>query len=117
MASHDAAHLIDLGEDHPVIRRIHAWNEAITTNDSDAIAEFITDDWVCIGSTNLNHRSFLHDLEMDVVITRDENKLQIIQGYLRDQEKSQSFDTSGWAHLPLWKRVLSSAFLLLKYWS
>jgi cardiolipin synthase len=78
---------------------------------------FITDDWVCIGSTNLNHRSFLHDLEMDVVITRDENKIKIIESYLRDQEKSQSFDTSGWAHLPLWKRVFSSAFLLLKYWS
>lgn len=78
---------------------------------------FITDDWVCIGSTNLNHRSFLHDLEMDVVITRDENKIKIIEGYLRDQSLSEAFDSSAWAHLPLWKRVLSSVFLVLKYFS
>jgi len=78
---------------------------------------FITDNWVCVGSTNLNHRSFLHDLEMDVVITRPQNKQTILDSYLRDQGASQAFDSSSWAHLPLWKRMLSSVFLLLKYWS
>ncbi len=78
---------------------------------------FIADDWLCIGSTNLNHRSFLHDLEMDVVITGNENRKRIIDSYLRDQSNSQAFDSSDWAHLPLWKRIFSSVFLVLKYWS
>jgi len=78
---------------------------------------FIADDWICVGSTNLNHRSFLHDLEMDVVITRPANKQIILDGYERDQRLSQAFDSSGWAQLPLWKRALSSVFLILKYWS
>ncbi len=78
---------------------------------------FITDDWICVGSTNLNHRSFLHDLEMDVVITRPENKKSILEGYVRDQHLSQPFDSSEWAQLPWWKRALSSVFLVLKYWS
>lgn len=78
---------------------------------------FIADDWVCVGSTNLNHRSFLHDLEMDVVLTRQENKQRIIDSYLRDQSLSQAFDSSSWAHLPFWKRMFSSVFILMKYWS
>ena len=78
---------------------------------------FIADDWICVGSTNLNHRSFLHDLEMDVVITRPENKATVLKNFEADQRLSQGFDSSGWAQLPWWKRALSSVFLGLKYWS
>jgi len=78
---------------------------------------FIADEWMCIGSTNLNHRSFLHDLEMDVVITHPENRHKILQNYIADQGTSRPFDTQEWAGLPWWKRALSSVFLLAKYWS
>jgi cardiolipin synthase len=78
---------------------------------------FIADDWMCIGSTNLNHRSFLHDLEMDVVITHEENKRAILDSYVKDQEVSSSFDSADWRRLPLWKRWTSSIFLLAKYWA
>lgn len=78
---------------------------------------FIIDDWICAGSTNLNHRSFLHDLEMDVVITRPENIQKILGSFQEDQRLSQAFDTSEWARLVWWKRALSSVFLVLKYWS
>lgn len=77
----------------------------------------IVDDWICVGSTNLNHRSFLHDLEMDVVVTHDENKKFLLDDYLNDLKMSDSFDSSDWAHLPWWQRWLSAIFLLLKYWS
>jgi cardiolipin synthase len=78
---------------------------------------FIADDWICVGSTNLNHRSFLHDLEMDVVVTHPDNKEKIVSAYEKDQALSRAFDSSEWARLPLWKRVLGSVFLLGKYWS
>lgn len=77
----------------------------------------VADDWMCIGSTNLNHRSFLHDLEMDVVITHEHNKTQLLSSFVRDQEFSEPFDSSEWAHRPWWQRCLSSTFLVLKYWS
>jgi len=32
------------------------------------------DNWTTIGSSNMNHRSFLHDLEVDVVITHLQNQ-------------------------------------------
>ncbi len=78
---------------------------------------FIADEWVCIGSTNLNHRSFLHDLEMDVVLTQTANKHRVIDEYEIDQKISVPFDNSDWARLPTWKRALSSAFNFLRYWS
>jgi cardiolipin synthase len=78
---------------------------------------FIADDWICIGSTNLNHRSFLHDLEMDVVLTHPENKKRLLELFASDQSKSEPLDVSDWAHLPLWKRLLSSLFALVKYWA
>ena len=77
----------------------------------------VADNWMCIGSTNLNHRSFLHDLEMDVVITQDRNKHTINESYVKDEELSRPFDSSAWAGLPWWKRMLSSVFILGKYWS
>ena len=38
---------------------------------------YIIDDWMIIGTTNLNHRSFIHDLEVDTVVCHEENKLQM----------------------------------------
>ena len=33
----------------------------------------IIDDWTFVGSSNFNHRSFIHDLELDVVLSRPES--------------------------------------------
>lgn len=78
---------------------------------------FVADDWISVGSTNLNHRSFLHDLEMDVVITHDENKRSILESFVQDQALSAPLDESAWAAIPWWKRALSSVFALAKYWA
>jgi len=78
---------------------------------------FISDDWLCMGSTNINHRSFLHDLEMDVVITHPEHKKAILEDYVKDQELSTPFDSSEWEGLPWWKRWVTSIFLLARYWA
>lgn len=78
---------------------------------------FIADDFMCIGSTNLNHRSFLHDLEMDVVLTSRANKKILVESYEKDQLDSEPFDRSNWGQLPFWQRVLSSWVIVLKYWA
>lgn len=78
---------------------------------------FIADNWICIGSTNFNHRSFLHDLEMDVVITREENRQRVITDFQHDQNLSIPFDLSAWSRLSLRERLFCMVFNLLKYWS
>jgi cardiolipin synthase len=78
---------------------------------------FIADDWMCLGSTNLNHRSFLHDLEMDVVISHPDNKTRLENNYLTDLKASEPLSRSDLSQLSLWQRVLASLFIVLKYWA
>jgi len=77
----------------------------------------ILDDWVLIGSSNLNHRSLLHDLEVDVAITSAEGKKNVIAKFLDDLEYSREISLNSW-HLqrPLRQRILGRLVLYLKYW-
>ncbi len=74
---------------------------------------FLIDDWICLGSTNLNHRSFLHDLEIDVVISHPGNKLFLESQFLGDQAMSMPFNTQLWRAFPLWKKLL---YKLISYY-
>lgn len=78
---------------------------------------YLIDDWVCLGSTNLNHRSFLHDLEIDVVITHAENIKALEDCFLDDQSHSIGFQALQWRTLPLWKRVFYAFTSYFAYWS
>ncbi|NDG84363.1 MAG: cardiolipin synthase B [Proteobacteria bacterium] len=42
---------------------------------------WIIDEWVMVGSTNLNHRSLIHDLEVDVVLGLKESKEALEQQF------------------------------------
>lgn len=44
----------------------------------------LVDDWACVGTTNLNHRSFYHDLEVDVALLSDASRLALEQQFQRD---------------------------------
>ena len=77
----------------------------------------ICDEWVSLGSSNLNHRSFLHDLEMDVVLTHDENREGVLRSFEQDLSDSRPFDPIVWDAMPAWKRSLGWAFRILRYWA
>jgi cardiolipin synthase A/B len=47
---------------------------------------YIIDDYMTIGSTNLNHRSFMHDLEVDLVIQDVDNKKKVEDHFLASSE-------------------------------
>ena len=46
------------------------------------------DDWAMVGSTNLNHRSLIHDLEVDVVLTGKESKTLLEKQFSLDLDHS-----------------------------
>lgn len=48
----------------------------------------IIDNWTTVGSLNWNHRSFLHDLEVEAVFTEPETVKQITAGWLEDRKQS-----------------------------
>jgi cardiolipin synthase len=77
---------------------------------------YIIDGFMTIGSTNLNHRSFLHDLEVDLVIQSEQNK-ELIKYHFLSSTQNQKRITIGSLKLrPLWDRILSRLFFLFKYW-
>lgn len=77
---------------------------------------YIIDDFITIGSTNLNHRSFMHDLEADLIVLDDNNK-KIIEKHFIDSIISQKTITlEGLKHRPFRDRLLSRIFFVFKYW-
>ena len=77
---------------------------------------YIIDDWMTIGSTNLNHRSFIHDLEVDLVIQDEKNQKEVTDHFLISSELQKPITLDGLKQRPLWDRLLSRIFFLFKYW-
>lgn len=77
---------------------------------------YIIDDYISIGSTNLNHRSFLHDLEVDLVIMDEENKNKVGEHFLTSSNSQTEVTLDSLTQRPLWDKILSRLFFLFKYW-
>jgi len=77
----------------------------------------ILDDWLLIGSSNLNHRSLLHDLEVDVTLFTEKAKKTLEQAFLRDLTQSREITLNNWkVSRPIHQRFLGRLVLYLKYW-
>ena len=61
----------------------------------------IVDDWVTVGTTNLNQRSLLYDFEVDIVLKNTDALRLIDSQFLKDLEQSEEVKVApgGWASL------------------
>lgn len=76
----------------------------------------IIDDWMTVGSSNLNQRSLLHDLEVDVNITSIESKKIIEQQFLIDLKTANEISLDNWQQRPWYQRFIGWLALYMKYW-
>lgn len=76
----------------------------------------IVDDWALVGSSNLNHRSLMHDLEADVFLTHDASKEEMKKQFLRDLEVSREITLEEWGKRSKWERWLGQVLLRFRYW-
>ena len=76
----------------------------------------LIDDCCYLGSTNMNHRSYYHDLELDVVLRKKASIKELEDVFIRDFgcADSISFETLG--RTPLIIRIFGSLLTLLKNW-
>ncbi|MEY4066182.1 MAG: hypothetical protein RIR26_2390 [Pseudomonadota bacterium] len=75
----------------------------------------LLDEHATVGSSNLNHRSLLHDLEVDVVL-RDEALLQDLQKmFEQDFLQSREIQSSVSHPSSLWKNVVVRLLLYFRY--
>ena len=75
----------------------------------------ILDDWMSIGSSNLNYRSLLHDLEVDVNIRLPKSKKALEKQFLLDLKDAKEIYLPNWQKRPWHQRVIGWILLYLKY--
>jgi len=72
--------------------------------------------WSCVGSTNLDWRSFLHNNEIDAVILGDEFAAQMQSMFQDDLSKSVPIDLAIWKRRPVSDRLKEWAAGFWEYW-
>lgn len=75
----------------------------------------LTDDSAWIGSSNLNHRSLLHDLELDVVLNSDTSLLRLEEIFTADFNSSHEVDKLSGAGQPLFQRMAVGVLLYFRH--
>ncbi|MGX2040509.1 phospholipase D-like domain-containing protein [Methylocaldum sp. MU1018] len=76
----------------------------------------IIDDWMTVGSSNMNSRSLRHDLEIDYVLSRTDAKSALASEFSRDLNHSREILRAAYPNRPLWQRFLAHVILFAKYW-
>lgn len=74
----------------------------------------VIDSWGLVGSSNLNHRSLLHDLEVDVVVKTDEARNVVERQFIEDMGNSVEVTLETWSHRPYIERILGRLLLLFR---
>ncbi|MBK9321721.1 MAG: phosphatidylserine/phosphatidylglycerophosphate/cardiolipin synthase family protein [Bdellovibrionaceae bacterium] len=76
----------------------------------------VIDNWSSLGSFNLNHRSLLHDLEVEVVLTDAESLGNLNRQFTNDLSSSKPFDLREYKKSPQWWQWLTKTLFKLRYW-
>lgn len=76
----------------------------------------LIDDAAIVGSSNLNHRSLLHDLELDILTCNYATVKAVAQEFERDISVSQSLTRDKLGFIPLWQRCFGKIALIFKYY-
>lgn len=76
----------------------------------------IADDWLVVGSSNINSRSLLHDLEIDVVLSHRESLSVVANQFQVDREHSVEIKLDRLKPRPFLDRIFTSFILLFIYW-
>lgn len=76
----------------------------------------VIDDWATVGSTNLNHRSLHHDLEVDAVVTLPENRRLLEAELIRSFGQSNIVTPATLRDTPWFQAIASRLFLLFRRW-
>jgi cardiolipin synthase len=72
--------------------------------------------WATIGSSNLNRRSLHHDLEVDIVVQKEETLEVLENQFLRDLDFSEEITFEKWKNRFWLERFLGRMFFFLRYW-
>jgi cardiolipin synthase len=72
--------------------------------------------WSLVGSTNLDHRSFMHANEANLVMWGEAFAERMQSQFLLDQEKNTEIHLSQWRQRPFYDRLWETVASLFDYW-
>jgi cardiolipin synthase A/B len=76
----------------------------------------IIDDWILVGSSNLDYLSLKHNLEVDIRITHQKTKEEVINLFKNDLAQSHQLSIQNWKlNHPWYKRFIGRIILYFKY--
>lgn len=75
----------------------------------------LIDDWAVVGSSNLNHRSLVHDLEVDAVVSSREEHAKLRQQFFADLTEAEEVTWERWNLQSALKRLLGHVALFFRY--
>lgn len=78
---------------------------------------YFIDEWVTVGSTNLNYRSFMHDLEVDFRIQHPDNKKRLDKNFEDQQAASREVTIEKLNARRWWLKLFSRFVFLFRYWN
>lgn len=76
----------------------------------------IIDEWSILGSSNLNSRSLLHDLELDIVTSAKSTHQKLVDQFLQDQHYSEEVHFEGLLQRYRIKNLFFPFLRLIRYW-
>ena len=75
----------------------------------------LIDEWALVGSSNLNHRSLLHDLEADIVLDSESARLNLESQFITDCKNAAEITLDNWRARPFLERILGRILLGVRY--
>lgn len=76
----------------------------------------ILDDWFCVGSSNLNHRSLRHDLEVDVNIRTPHAQAILEHQFHEDIKQSKKLNLADIKKQPFYISIIGRWLLIVRHW-
>ena len=77
---------------------------------------WLVDHLCVVGSGNLNHRSFMHDLELDVILRNPKHVERGAELFRADEAASREIRRDELVRLPWWRRMVYWMASWLVYW-
>lgn len=77
---------------------------------------YVIDDWMLLGSSNLNYRSLFNDLEIDLRITHPENKKKFLDAINEDMKNSEPITFEAYRKLSWIRQKAGQLLLLFRGW-
>ncbi len=76
----------------------------------------LIDHWAIVGSSNMNHRSMIHDLEVDVVLEKERSLENLEKYFRRDLASAKKMTLEESQTVFSFQRILGRILFFFRYW-